>query len=94
MGLIADLGDGAVAIDTSIFIYLIEEHPTFLPLIRPLFEQADAGKRELITSAVTLLEVLVGPFRARLHSCAPRPASRLPMRCNSCARSEQVARRF
>ena len=64
MGLIADLGQSAVAIDTSILIYFIEEHPRFLPLVSPLFEEADRGKRELVTSAVTLLEVLVVPYRA------------------------------
>ena len=62
MGLIADLGQGAVAIDTAIFIYFIEENPRFLPAILPLFKQADQGKRELITSALTLLEVLLVPI--------------------------------
>jgi predicted nucleic acid-binding protein len=64
MGLIADLGPGIVAVDTALFIYFIEEDPRFLPLILPLFEEADAGKRELVTSALTLLEVLVVPYRA------------------------------
>lgn len=64
MGLIADLGQGAVAIDTALFIYFIEEHPQFLPLVLPLFEEADRGTKELVTSAVTLLEVLVVPYRA------------------------------
>ena len=64
MGLIAELGTGRVAIDTAIFIYFIEENPRFLPEIRPLFKEADQGKRELITSALTLLEVLVVPYRA------------------------------
>lgn len=63
MGLIDDLGPGLVAVDTAIFIYLIEEHPAYLPLILPLFEQADQGKRTLVTSALTLLEVLVVPYR-------------------------------
>ena len=64
MGLSADLGKGAVAIDTAILIYFIEEHARFLPLLLPLFEEADRGRRELVTSAVTLLEVLVVPYRA------------------------------
>ncbi len=64
MGLIADIGSGRIAIDTALFIYLIEEDPRFSPLVEPLFEQADAGARELITSALTLLEVLVIPYRA------------------------------
>ena len=64
MGLTADLGRGPVGVDTVVFIYFIEEHPRFLRLIEPLFAAADEGKRELITSALTLLEVLVVPFRA------------------------------
>ena len=63
MGLIADLGLGTTAVDTAIFIYFIEEQPRFFPHILPLFEQADEGKRELVTSALTLLEVLVVPYR-------------------------------
>lgn len=64
MGLIADVGPGAVGVDSSIFIYFIEEHPRFLPLVLPLFDEADKGRRDLVTSAVTLLEVLVVPYRA------------------------------
>jgi predicted nucleic acid-binding protein len=64
MELIADLGPGNVAVDTAIFIYFIEEESRFLPQILPLFQEADHGKRELVTSALTLLEVLVVPYRA------------------------------
>jgi predicted nucleic acid-binding protein len=64
MGLMADLGSGSVGVDTVIFIYFIEEHPQFLPLLGPLFREVDAGRRELVTSALTLLEVLVIPYRS------------------------------
>ena len=64
MGLSTDVGPGSIAVDTAVFIYFIEEHPRYLPLIAPLFEEADAGKRTLVTSAITLLEVLVVPYRA------------------------------
>ena len=64
MGLIEDLGGGNVGVDTAIFIYFIEEHPQFLPVILPLFREADQDKRELITSALTPLELLVVPYRA------------------------------
>ena len=64
MGLIADIAPGALAVDTAIFIYFIEEEPRYLPLVMPLFEEADRGERELVTSAVSLLEVLVVPYRA------------------------------
>ena len=72
MGLIADLGAGAAAIDTSVFIYFIEEEPRFLPHILPVFAEADQGKRELVTSALTLLEVLVMPYRAGNRQLAER----------------------
>ena len=72
MGLIAELGVGSVAVDTAIFIYFIEENPRFLPAILPLFIQADQGNRELITSALTLLEVLVVPYRAGNRHLAER----------------------
>ncbi len=64
MGLIADLGRGRVGVDTAIFIYLIGEHPRFLPLVQPLFDEVAEGRREVVTSALTLLEVLVVPYRA------------------------------
>lgn len=63
MGLGEVVGPGAVAIDTAVFIYFIEENHRYLSLIAPLFEEADRGKRELVTSALTLLEVLVVPYR-------------------------------
>ena len=58
----ADLGSASVALDTAVFIYFIEEDPTFLPVITPLFRQADDGERSLTTSGLTLLEVLVVPY--------------------------------
>jgi len=64
VGLMEVLGAGPTAVDTAAFIYFIEEDPRFGPLLRPLFEQADGGDREIVTSAVTLLEVLVVPYRA------------------------------
>ena len=68
----ADLGSGSVALDTAVFIYFIEEDPHFLPLIDPLFREADEGTRELVTSALTLLEVLVVPLRVRNRAVADR----------------------
>ena len=72
MGLIAELAVSGVAVDTAIFIYFIEENPQFLPAILPLFQEADQGKRELVTSALTLLEVLVVPYRAGNRLLAER----------------------
>jgi len=68
----ADLGAGAVGVDTAIFIYFIEEQPQFLPLIEPLFKAVDEGRQEIITSALTLLEVLVVPYRSGNRLLADR----------------------
>ena len=72
MALIDDLGAGPVGIDTAIIIYLIEENQRFSPVIAPLFEAADAGELELVVSALTLLEVLVVPYRAGNIALAER----------------------
>lgn len=68
----ADLGRGPVGADTALFIYLIEERSPFLSLIEPLFKEADEGRRELVTSAITLLEVLVVPYRVGNRPLAER----------------------
>lgn len=72
MGLTDELGPGRICFDTCIFIYWIEEHPSFLPLIAPLFQEADELKREIVTSALTLLEVSVVPYRAGNQALAER----------------------
>ena len=43
--------------------YYLEEHPVYLPLLDPLFDAIEAGAVQVITSTVTLLEVLVAPHR-------------------------------
>lgn len=72
MGLIEDLGDGPIALDTSVFIYFIEEDRRFLAQIAALFALADAGERVLVTSSLTLLEVLVVPYRMANQELAER----------------------
>jgi predicted nucleic acid-binding protein len=72
VGLIEALGPGPVAVDTVVFIYLIEEHPAFLSAARSLFARADRGEMEIVTSAITLLEVLVVPYRSGDEALAAR----------------------
>jgi predicted nucleic acid-binding protein len=52
-----------VAIDTAPFVYLIEEHPQYLPIVRPVFVAITSEKLPAVTSGVTLLETLVQPYR-------------------------------
>jgi predicted nucleic acid-binding protein len=72
MGLREDLGPGPTALDTALFIYYIEENETFLPLVAPIFEDVSAGRRDVVTSSLTLLEVLVVPYRAGNLALAER----------------------
>lgn len=64
MGLSVDeLGRGPVALDTAVFIYFIEENPEYLPLVEPVFTAVARGELEAVASELTLLEVLVVPYR-------------------------------
>jgi predicted nucleic acid-binding protein len=60
---IAALRGTTVGLDTSPLIYYIEEHPAFLPKIKPFFEAAARGDFRIVTSFITLVEVLVHPLR-------------------------------
>jgi predicted nucleic acid-binding protein len=61
-----------VAVDTAVFIYFIEEHPQLLSLVEPLFREGNEGRKKLVTSALTLLEVLVAPYCSGVHLLAGR----------------------
>lgn len=52
-----------VGLDTAPLIYFIEENPVYLDTVRHFFEAADRGVFSVVTSTITLLEVLVHPFR-------------------------------
>jgi len=52
-----------IALDTALFIYLIDEHPIFSSAVSPLFAAIASGRVLAVTSALTLLEVMVVPLR-------------------------------
>src|ERR1700739_3096765 len=52
-----------VGLDTAPLIYFIEKHPTYLPLLLPFFESVERGEIQVVTSTLTLTEVLVHPYR-------------------------------
>jgi predicted nucleic acid-binding protein len=63
LGWLDDIQGKVVGLDTSPLIYLIESHPRYLDVVQPFFEAVDQGQFQIVTSAITLLEVLVHPFR-------------------------------
>jgi predicted nucleic acid-binding protein len=64
LGLLSDLAPGPVAFDTAIFIYFLEAHPLYRPLVAPVFTAIDRGELKGVTSSLTLMESLVVPLRA------------------------------
>ncbi len=52
-----------VALDTAPLIYFIEKHPKFHPIARPFFVAMQRGDFNVVTSTMTLTEVLVHPIK-------------------------------
>jgi predicted nucleic acid-binding protein len=65
VGSIVSLQGKLVAVDTSLFIYFVERHPKYHPVVRPFFAAVDRGEIKIVTSILTLTEVLVLPLRLR-----------------------------
>jgi predicted nucleic acid-binding protein len=63
MGWVDSLQGQVVGCDTMPFIYYIEEHPHYLDVVDPFFDAIELGRLTVVTSIITLLEVLVHPFR-------------------------------
>ena len=61
---INDLRGKTVGLDTAPMIYFIEENPAYIEIVRLFFEAMDRDDFMVITSTVTLLEVLVHPLRS------------------------------
>ena len=54
-----------VSLDTSIFIYFVERHPRYYDLCDEIFRDIEEGRIEAATSTLTLIEILVQPYRLK-----------------------------
>ncbi len=63
MGWLADIRGTIVALDTAPLIYFMEENPKYLRPVKSFFKLMDEGEIEVVTSTLTLTEVLVQPMR-------------------------------
>jgi len=63
-GLIRELGRGPIGLAPEIFVYFVEQHSRFLPLVRPIFDGARRGRWQAVTSTLTLIETQMAPCRA------------------------------
>ena len=68
MGWIEELRGQIVGMDTAPFIYFIEENPAYVKFVDPFFEAIGRNEFRVVTSMVTLLEVLVVPIRFKRES--------------------------
>ena len=60
---LAQLQEQVVGLDSAPLIYFIEENPTYLEMTDAFFEAMVRGEFRVVTSVVTLVEVLVYPLR-------------------------------
>ena len=63
MGWLDEIKGTIIGLDTAPLIYFIEANPSYLPVLEPFFEAMDQVDISVVTSTVTLLEVLVLPIR-------------------------------
>jgi predicted nucleic acid-binding protein len=52
-----------VALDTNLFIYIMEKHPQYFEPTREVFQQIEKGAIHGITSILILTEVLTKPLK-------------------------------
>jgi len=64
VGTLETLRGETIALDTAPFIYFIERHPKYRPWLRTFFESVEARQLKVITTTLTLAEVLVKPLRS------------------------------
>lgn len=63
MGLIDDLQGRRVYLDTNVFIYAVEGYESFAASLGQLFGAVAREEVQAVTSALTLAEALVWPYR-------------------------------
>jgi predicted nucleic acid-binding protein len=56
---------GRIYLDTPSVIYTVEHHPIYEPILDSVWDAAEHGTVEVVTSELTLLEALVLPQRHR-----------------------------
>ncbi len=59
-----------IGLDTNVFIYFLEDHPRYGAWCASLFDRIERGRNLAVTSTVTLLELLVQPYREQKEDLA------------------------
>ena len=61
-----------IAIDTNVFIHFLEDHPRYALWCSSLFNLIEQGRNPAVTSTITLLELLVQPYREQKEDLAQK----------------------
>ena len=61
-----------IGLDTNVFIYFLEGHPRYGSWCASLFDLIERGHNSAVTSTVTLLELLVQPYREQKEELAQK----------------------
>lgn len=59
-----------IGLDSNLLIYFLEANPDFHPLCRRVFDAVESGRNQAICSTLSLLEVLVQPYRQQDEAMA------------------------
>ena len=73
-----------IFLDTAPVIYYIERHPTFFPLVRPIFESLSDRDFRAVSSPITLAECSIVPYRQGLWLFITWYANRGLLSSNHC----------
>ena len=60
--MIESLKNKIIGVDTSPFIYFFEKRDIFINFLRQFFKSCSEGNYEIVTSAITITEILVYPL--------------------------------
>lgn len=63
MGTLVLPSSGPVYVDANVIIYRVEQITPYLQVTAPLWDALDSSKQQVITSELSILEVLVKPFQ-------------------------------
>ena len=61
-----------IGLDTNVFIYFLADHPRYGSWCASLFDLIERGHNPAVTSTVTLLELLVQPYRNQQEELAQK----------------------
>ncbi len=61
-----------IGLATNLFLYLLEDHPRYGSWCASLFDLIERGHNPAVTSTITLLELLVQPYRDQKEELAQK----------------------